>query len=421
MKLTYLLIFLILMPLSYAQIPDISFPEPSPGVFSVPGYVSEGAVKVTRGSFLELVTESASPEPVDVGADLVAIFRLYNRGTENVKDIEIALEESYPFLLKDTTEKTTIIQELCAGCSASITYHLSVSPNAVTGTYPLKVVFYEKNSSRETERKIQVIGKPNLIISDISITNQILTPGSEFFLLMAISNVGKGSAKDTKVALQLDGIPVIPLKDNVFYIKSLAPGESSNASFNLVIDKNAEVKAYKLPIQISGSYEFGANNFLSEEIAGINILGNAELSIASISTDPAVVNENENFFLILRIENTGSGDASSIKLGISLPFEGPKEIFLSKIKSDSENSAIFSLNAKNDGNYNYVLKINYTDDIGEHSISYPLVLYVAPKLTTYEIIFYAIITTAALWFIIWIRFHKRISKYIKKIKEKHES
>lgn len=392
-----LLIILILMPITYALVET---------------------VRVDKGTYLELIVENISPEPVEVGEDLVVKFRLSNLGSEGAKEVEISFDESHPFLLKDRAEKIIRLKELCAGCSFTITYHLSISPNAITGLYPLKVTLYEKNSSKEIERRIQVVGKPELVINESYANELVLIPGSKFLLTVPVSNVGRGGANDIRITLQLEGVPIIPLGDNVFYIKKLAPGESYVANFSLVVDKNAKVQAYKLPIQISGSYEFGATNFSSTEIVGLNIFGSATLSVASISTDPAIVKENKNFFLIIRIENTGSGDADSIKLNINLPFNGIKEIFLSKIKADSESSAIFNIKARNDGNYKYDLNIDYVDDTGRYNISYPLTLYVSPELTLFEIVIISIIVLAALLVVIWAEFRKKIIDYVEQIRNK---
>jgi len=106
------------------------------------------------------------------------------------------------------------------------------------------------------------------------------------------------------------------------------------------------------------------------EIAGIEVIGIAELSISNIKTDPLNVKQGEDFTLFVRIENAGDGDAKSVKAAITdLPFSGVKEAFLGKIEPDDDSPAVFTLIPDKSGSFDYHLQISYKDDSGNHTIT----------------------------------------------------
>ena len=113
------------------------------------------------------------------------------------------------------------------------------------------------------------------------------------------------------------------------------------------------------------------------EIAGIEVIGIAELSISNIKTDPLNIKQGNDFTLLVRIENAGGGDAKSVKATITdLPFSGVKEAFLGKIEPDDDSLAVFTLIPNESGNFDYHLQISYKDDSGDHTITEKLSLVV---------------------------------------------
>jgi len=111
------------------------------------------------------------------------------------------------------------------------------------------------------------------------------------------------------------------------------------------------------------------------EIAGIEVIGIAELSISNIKTDPLNIKQGKDFTLIVRIENAGDGDAKSVKATITdLPFSGVKEAFLGKIEPDDDSPAVFTLIPNESGSLEYHLQISYKDDSGNHTITEKLSL-----------------------------------------------
>jgi hypothetical protein len=119
--------------------------------------------------------------------------------------------------------------------------------------------------------------------------------------------------------------------------------------------------------------------------------GTAELGFVSVDTNPSRLTEGTPFDLTIRIENTGTGEAKKVSATVDMPAEGKKEAFIGKIKPGNDAPAIFLLESMKGGTYPYNLVINYTDDMGEHTLTRQMNLRVSPVDSTGNLIFMLII------------------------------
>jgi hypothetical protein len=76
----------------------------------------------------------------------------------------------------------------------------------------------------------------------------------------------------------------------------------------------------------------------------------------------------------MRLENSGNGDAKSVKVNIDIPFEGTKTAFLGKIKPDDDAPGVFTLYATENGDIPYNASIEFEDDLGRHTVKEALAL-----------------------------------------------
>ncbi|MBU4221809.1 MAG: hypothetical protein KKD46_06450, partial [Euryarchaeota archaeon] len=88
--------------------------------------------------------------------------------------------------------------------------------------------------------------------------------------------------------------------------------------------------------------------------------------------------EKEPFTLTLKIENTGTGDASGVTAKLESPIEGDMVAYLGEIKKDDYSNAIFTLDGTTGGKKTGILRITYKDDFGENEIQRELDLIVNP-------------------------------------------
>ncbi|KDE56304.1 S-layer protein [Methanoculleus sp. MH98A] len=197
-------------------------------------------------------------------------------------------------------------------------------------------------------------------------------PGDPFNVTLTIHNDGQATASDISVGVNATSGAIAPRNSENYYIPELEAGK--NTVLNLSFDTDTSAPLGLTPILITVDYR-GADLAPSREIAtiGIPVVGSAEMGVASIRTEPARIAAGDTVDLTIRLENTGTADAESVRATIEeLALPGSKEAFLGTIEPGNDGPAIFSLDADEAGEFGYTLVVRYTDDYGEHTVRQPL-------------------------------------------------
>lgn len=121
----------------------------------------------------------------------------------------------------------------------------------------------------------------------------------------------------------------------------------------------------------------------------------AELSIASIKTDPVLPFEGDTVELTLRIENTGDGTAKSVEVYMDHPFQGLKQSFIGALKSDEDGPVVLTFIVDEVGEFQFPITISYQDDFGDNEIETNVSLTVLKKKVNIRAIILAILIIAA--------------------------
>jgi hypothetical protein len=111
-------------------------------------------------------------------------------------------------------------------------------------------------------------------------------------------------------------------------------------------------------------YSFIKNYNITFEVIGEK----AEISIASIKTNPVLPVEGDTVELTLRVENSGEGIAKSIKVFADHPFQGVKQSFIGTLESDEDGPAVFTFITNKSGEFEFPVTISFYDDFGEKEI-----------------------------------------------------
>jgi hypothetical protein len=231
----------------------------------------------------------------------------------------------------------------------------------------------------------------------------MVKPGTSVDGSIEVYNGGQVRADNLRLSIATAGLPVTPAGSSTFLIDFLEPGESRSINLSFFIDKNAAGGLTEVPLLIGYSLLDGSPAVQNESVA-LDIRGEAELDITAIETSPVRVMEGDAFDLIIRIENTGTGEAKSVSAVIDLPFTGTGEAFIGKIKPGNDAPAVFTLTATDPGEYTYSLSTRYTDDYGDHTLNRTLNLYIESRdstATILAVVFVLVLACGALY--IWYR------------------
>ncbi|WP_048149347.1 COG1361 S-layer family protein [Methanolacinia paynteri] len=218
---------------------------------------------------------------------------------------------------------------------------------------------------------VSSLRKPVLIVGQSGDTS--LQPGDGANVTVSLYNSGESTAEDIFIRVVEDEPSLAVINSQSFHIPDLSSGESESFIISFISDTGMEPGVHEIPLEITYNVVDGSSADQNDAIA-LDVNGKAELSIASLKTDPVRITGGQEVDLTIRIENTGTGDAKSTVAKIDLPFEGNKEAYIGKIKPGNDAPAVFTLDAGSPGEYNYSLTISYEDDTGIHESLYPLTL-----------------------------------------------
>ncbi|MDD1729599.1 MAG: S-layer protein [Methanospirillum sp.] len=218
--------------------------------------------------------------------------------------------------------------------------------------------------------------KPSFKITR-EVPDQII-PGSSFNLTVDLVNEGRSKAHDISVQIETPEHSISSLTPEQYYIRELAPDEAYHLNLSFATDKDIPVGIIQFPLAIT---YLTTDNTKSEQTSqiGIKIQGKGEVGISKYQLSPEQIQVGDTISLIVRVENTGTDDAKSVRTSLDIPFEGIKEAFVGTIEPHNDAPAVFTLRATHSGEIAYHLNVTYTDDYGKHTISEPLSLSVREK------------------------------------------
>lgn len=265
--------------------------------------------------------------------------------------------------------------------SHKTTFKIDVDRSAKYGTYDLPyTIFYDPGKEFSGKITLEVKGDTLIEIRNVQVNsnNTAVEPGEVFKIAVSFENVGDNGIKWLKLILNPRDKSLIPLSSDTERIfKDIPRGAKKDAEIWFSLEKDAPVKNYPIDLMLRYTDERGVE-YNETRLVGLVASGRAELDIAKKTTEPVRIKENEPFTLTVKIENTGTGDASGVTARLELPVDGDMVAYLGEIKKDDYSNAIFTLDGTKSGKKTGNLSIKYKDDFGEHEIKRELDLVVNP-------------------------------------------
>ena len=270
---------------------------------------------------------------------------------------------------------------LGARSSHKTSFKIDVDRSAKYGTYDLPyTVFYDSGKEFSGKITMEVKGDTLIEIRNVQVNsnNSAVEPGEVFKVSVSFENIGDNGIKWLKLILNPQDRSLIPLSsDSERVFKDIKPGEKRDADMMFSLEKDAPVKNYPIDLALIYMDERGIE-YNETKLVGLVASGRVVLDIAKKTTEPARIMENEPFTLTVKIENTGTGDASGVTARLESGVDGDTLAYLGEIKKDDYSNAIFILDRTKSGKKEGVLRISYEDDFGKHEIQKELNLIVNP-------------------------------------------
>ncbi len=292
--------------------------------------------------------------------------------------------------------------------TTTLNFDIDSSATSTTSFITLTAKYNQEGTSNEQESvvtiPITIYREPILQISGLSFNASRIKPDDIIQMSFSIMNSGAGSAKDVRISLQ-NSSAYTYIGSNEQYASNVLPSEAKPFTFLLQIGSSTKAGIHSVPMQVSYYYEDGKLNKTEIKNANMEIFGKAKLDISNIKTDPVKPMDGGFVSLIVKVENTGTGDAKSVRVMVDSAFLKNK-VSLGKISADEDASAVFSFNANGSGDIPYTLTVDYEDDFGKSSINDTQKLTVYKKEAGGTLYLIALAAVAVIGFLLYRRMKK---------------
>ena len=269
------------------------------------------------------------------------------------------------------------------GPSQSITLPFLIEAPSYAGVFfPVLTVRLEEGGTLKYPVAVNVntpiagLRQPALVLSQSTVGP--FAPGERASIGLSLLNAGNADATDVLLRIGGNGTGLIPIGSRTVHLPAAPRGSNQTVTLDLQVDRSAGAGLRELPVEVAYTAVDGAR-VQGTELLGVDLRGRGELAVASVKTDPVRVREGEEFDLVVRMDNTGTGDARAVSARIDLPLAGTKEGFVGTVRPGSNAPAVFALTADRAGEFEYAFNASYEDDWGRHATARTLHLSVAPS------------------------------------------
>jgi hypothetical protein len=313
-------------------------------------------------------TAQSASEKENTGIVLGSTFASTKSTDINVFIENVHLDENGIEVLNEDFDR---VGELGPGQSVPVTFVIKAP--AKSGIY-FPEAWIDVKDGRSTRYPILVNvntdiatqKKPSLAISR-TLPAQA-APGDDIATELTVENTGLTRAGDIAIVVNSTVKSIALTTTGRYYIASLDPGEKSTISLRFASDRNTPVGINPVTLAISYNNMDGTTERQTETL-GIPFKGRAEIAVSSVTTDPVRPVPGNPFTLVVRVENTGTDRATSVRASLDSGFAGTKDAFIGSIDKDSDAPAIFYLQASKDGTVPAAISITFNDEYGSHTVN----------------------------------------------------
>lgn len=215
----------------------------------------------------------------------------------------------------------------------------------------------------------------------LQITKEIpasVIPGNDTLGTLVLHNDGDTAASEIMVNISPASPEISVASQVVTHISRLGPGE--DVSIPLTISTSRKTPEGISLLTCTLRYSTAGGTILTQaEQVPIKISGKPDLAIAAVTSDPVRISEGMPFSLIVRIENTGTGDANGVRAVIDGPVKGTKEAFVGKIEPDNDGPAVFYLQDAPAGDFQIPITVRMEHEGAEYVMDDVISLTIAPR------------------------------------------
>ncbi len=336
-------------------------------------------------SQIELEVMQTEPTPLQAGEYADIWIRATNTGDSFATDPSFEVVEQYPFtpVHRSNWEPNG---ELGPGQSYDFRATVRVSETAVFGSNDLRVdVTGNGDTVIQEQLPVEVRSSDrSLVIESLDMPERI-QPGTSAEMNLQLENMEEQQFRNVDVSLDVSEIPVATRETSRLRIESIDGKESSNVSFTIDADPDAENELYTLPITLEYENQAG-DEFSRTETTGVNIGGYPDIQVGMESRD---LYSPGSGTVTLRLINRGEGQAKFTQVEVgetdNLEIVSEDSVYLGTMIADDYQTAEFDVYTNSSEMLEIPVTVTYKDGEGEQTESFTVEkqLYSSGELSQY--------------------------------------
>lgn len=324
---------------------------------------------------LSLANLAVYPQPAVAGGNITLAFQLYNSYVNQLSQVNLGLEGTYP-LLNYSPSATYLISQIPEGLyggTVPFTYKIHLPRNMNAGTYTLDVVatyqttgpgptYSPVSSSSTMPVTLYVRGAPNIKLTASSQT--AISPGLQSTVTITALNVGTDNATDIIVTIPNSRNFSIA-GSSMFNLGTVGPQRSAMASAILIANSTLQQGTAMLPVTVSYETQYNSTIKTYNQSVPVTVsLGVPNIVVGVAGAAPSSLYPGTNQTLMLYVQNIGSGIAKNVTISVpSTPnitaASSASRIFIGTLAAGASTSTGVLVTAnKNDYLSSYLLPVH---------------------------------------------------------------
>ena len=304
-----------------------------------------------NGGSLTVTFLSQDPDPVSPGSYADLRWRVENRGTKDLKDVQFVIDPEYPLILNDPNEGTKMLGDVgtkqVSEDALILHWRVRVDENAIEGTANVRLNYFSEDIGYKLDPfPINIQSRQALLAVDsVEMIPRDPAPGQLVNATILLHNLVETSVEDVKVTLDLSESNLAPIgSTNQKIVQRIDGSETVAVPFTLAVDANAPAKINQIPLRIEYANHFN-DQFTLNTSFGVRVAAASDYLMNLESTE--VHTANAQGTVTVSISNTGKSDLNfvSIELLPSTDYRvlSTSQVYVGNLQSDDFETAEFSL------------------------------------------------------------------------------
>jgi hypothetical protein len=308
---------------------------------------------------------TTTPASIEPGQNANLILSISNLGTSAAQNVKLKIRPHAFITLSSTIFD---LQSIPSGNSIQVVIPIVISEAATEGTTALQFTIDYNDAadpsgtkSQENFATIFITKRTLLEITKVAYDKEMIQPGDTIKMNIELRNAGGGRIKDLSVSIYNATLPFVPIETSSRFLNNLDAQEMKNASFNIIINKDAKTVAYTVPVTLT--YYDESNSLHSDvKYAGLKISGVPEFVISIDKTEKMYAGILGKISISISNRGTAVAQFLTAKFDSGLDVT-PKEYYIGNLDPDDSSTVSLEVNLRriSVGKYPLNMSLMYKD------------------------------------------------------------